>query len=348
MQAVVKNSPVPGVTYMQIDKPVPNPDEVLIQVEAAAICGTDMHYYTWNKNGQDFAAKYNIQWPLVLGHECAGTIVEVGSAVTTHKVGQRVALETHIPCGSCYQCQNDMSYNCANMQIYGTSCSGCFADYAVAPAKVAFVLPDAISFEEGALLEPTGVAMRAAEQAQVQPGDTVVVNGCGPIGLLTIMVLKAGNAARVIATDLDEYRLDLAKKLGAITINVKNQDAVAEIQALTADRRGADCVIETSGAAVAYRTVFDFIRLEGTLITVGHPGGEVPINIMSNINTKGLTIKGVFGRRIWGTWWNTTSLMAAKRINVLDVVTHRFKFSACNEAFAQVENGAGKILFVKD
>lgn len=348
MQAIIKSGPVPGVTYAELEKPVPKPDEVLIKVEAASICGTDMHYYTWNKSGQDFAAKYNIKWPLVLGHECSGTIVEMGSDVKNRQVGERVAIETHIPCGECYQCQNDMSYNCSHMSIYGTSCNGCFAEYALAPAKVAFVLPDEISFEEGALLEPGGVAMRGVERAEVQPGDTVVVNGCGPIGLLTVMILLACNAARVIAVDLDEYRLGLAGKLGAIPVNAKTQDAVSLIREMTRNRGGADCVIETSGAAAAYKNIFDFIRLEGRLVTVGHPGGEVPINIMSSINTKGLTIKGVFGRRIWGTWWNLTALIAARKINILDVVTHRFPLSACDAAFEQVTHGAGKILFVKD
>jgi len=346
MKAIIKTGAYPGVTYADIDKSSPKADEVLIKVEAAAICGTDMHYYHWNQGGQDFAKKFNVQWPLVLGHECSGTIVEVGSNVSSLSVGQRVALETHIPCGVCYQCQNDMPHNCADMGVYGTSYNGCFAEYALAPAKVAFVLPENVSFEEGALLEPGGVAMRAVEEGQVKPGDTVVVNGCGPVGLLAVMILKSGNAANVIATDIDEYRLNMAKKMGAITINVKTQDPVEEIKKLTAQRGGADLVIEMSGSAASYKNLFDFIRLEGRLVTVGHPGGAIPINLMTDINLKGLQIKGVFGRRIWSTWWNLTSLISAKRINILDVVTHRFGFSDCDKAFEQVTKGAGKVLFI--
>jgi len=349
MKAIVKSVPQPGVIEL-IEKPVPKPGpgEVLIKVAAAAICGTDMHYYHWNKAGQDFGAKYNIQFPFVLGHECSGTIVEVGEGVTDRKVGQRVAIETHIPCGKCYQCENDMAYNCANMAIYGTSTDGCFSEYALAPAKVTFVMPDEMSFEEGALLEPTGVAMRAVEKANVQPGDTVVVNGCGPIGMLAVLILKGGNAARVIATDLDDYRLSIAEKLGAITINPSKEDAVAKVKELTASRGGADVVLECSGAAPAYKTIFDFLRLEGRLVTVGHPGGEIPINVAGNINTKGVTMTGVFGRRIWGTWWNVAGLIAAKKINVLDVVTHRFTLDQCNEAFAQGAKGSGKVLFLME
>lgn len=345
MKAIVKPGPKPGIALAELPVPAPRPGEVLIKVESAAICGTDMHYYHWNKSGQDFGTKFNIRWPLVLGHECAGTIVEVGEGVTDRKAGQRVALETHIPCGTCYSCQNDMAHNCSRMDIYGTSVDGCFAEYALAPSKVAFALPDGMSFEEGSLLEPAGVAMRAVEECGVQPGDTVVVNGCGPIGLLTVLILKAGNAARVIATDLDEYRLGIAEKLGAITIHAGKENTVARIQGLTAGRGGADAVIEASGAASAYGTIFDFLRLEGRFISVGHPGGDVPINITQNVNTKGLALKGVFGRRIWRTWWNLSSLITAKKVNVLDVVTHRFSLDQCGEAFEQAAKGAGKILF---
>lgn len=346
MKAIVKECPEPGVKLKQLPVPEPGPDEVLIKVEAAAICGTDMHYYHWNKAGQGFAEKFNVQWPLILGHECSGTIVKVGANVTDREIGQRVAVETHIFCGKCFNCQNGMAHNCSDMGIYGTSCSGCFAEYALVPAKVAFVIPDEMSFEEAALLEPAGVAMRAVEESKVQPGDTVVVNGCGPIGLLAILILKAGNAARVIATDLDEYRLGLAEKLGAIVINPAKENAVERIRELCADRGGADVVIETSGAAPAYRTIFDFIRLEGGLVTVGHPGGEVPINIADKVNTKGLWLKGIFGRRIWNTWWNVASLITSKKINVMDVVTHTFTLEQCQEAFEQSSKGAGKILFV--
>jgi len=346
MKAIVKSGPEPGIELRELPIPEPGPGEVLIKIEAAAICGTDMHYYHWNKAGQDFANKFNVQWPLILGHECGGTIVKVGEGVTDREVGQRVALETHIPCGKCFSCQNDMPHNCSDMAIYGTSTNGCFAEYALAPAKVAFVIPDEMSFEEAALLEPAGVAMRAVEECDVQPGDTIVVNGCGPIGLLAVLILKAGNAARVIATDLDEYRLGLARNLGAIVINPAKEDAVARVKELCADRGGADAVIETSGAAPAYKTIFDFIRLEGALITVGHPGGEVPINVTANINTKGLRLKGIFGRRIWKTWWHVSSLITAKKINVLDVVTHRFTLDQCQEAFEQSTKGSGKILFI--
>jgi threonine 3-dehydrogenase len=233
------------------------------------------------------------------------------------------------------------------MSIYGTSCNGCFAAYTTVDERATFVLPDEMSFEEGALLEPAGVAMRAVEEASIVPGDTVVVNGCGPIGLMAIPILFASGAANVIAVDLDEYRLGMASKFGAVTINAKNQNPVEVIQQLTKNRGGADVVIELSGAASAYENIFDFLRLEGCLITVGHPSGPVSISIQKSVNLKGIRIRGVFGRRIWSTWWNLSSLITSKKVNILDVATHRYHFSQYQEAFDQIKMGAGKILFIK-
>lgn len=348
MKAVVKTRAEEGLEYLDVPKPQPKPNEVLIKVSAASICGTDIHYYKWDESGRNFGESFGIQFPFVLGHEFAGTIVEVGSAVTTRKVGQRVAVETHIPCGKCFQCENGEAHNCSDMGIYGTSCNGCFAPYAVADEKVTFVLPDQVSFEEGALLEPGGVAMRAVEEACIEPGDTVVVNGCGPIGLLTVLIAQASGAGKVIATDMDDYRLGMAKEFGAVALNIRECDVLKEVKALTSLRGGADVVIETSGAVKAYETIFDMIRLEGRIVTVGHPGEKVAINWTSCVNLKGASIKGIFGRRIWSTWHHLTSLMANKKVNLLDVVTHRFKFEQFDEAFKQTKLGAGKILFVND
>jgi threonine 3-dehydrogenase len=348
MKAIVKNSAEIGLMYTEVLKPVPKPNEVLIEVEAASICGTDIHYYKWDQNARDFAEKFNVQFPFIIGHEFSGTIVALGSAVTTRTIGQRVAIETHIPCGTCFQCENDEAHNCANMSVYGTSCNGCFAMYAVADEKIAFVLPDEVSFEEGALLEPGGVAMRAVEEAEIMPGDTVVINGCGPIGLMAIQIAYAAGAARVIAFDMDEYRLNMAREFGAAAFNITKDNAVEKVRELTKPRGGADVVIELSGSVKAYDTIFDMIRLEGRIVTVGHPGGPVSVNVTKSINLKGTRIKGIFGRRIWSTWHHLTSLMASGKVDLLKVVTHRFAFVEYEEAFQQISRGAGKILFLKE
>jgi len=347
VKAIVKTGENKGFSYMDVEKPQPKPNEVLFEVEAAAICGTDIHYYHWNQAAKNFASKFNVKFPFIVGHECSGTVVETGSDVKSVKVGDRISLETHIPCGQCFQCQNGNPHNCMRMDIYGTSCNGSFAEFALAPESVVFKLSDNVSFEEGALFEPAGVAMHAVERAQLDPGDTALVLGCGPIGLLSVMTLLTCGAARVIAVDIDDYKLDLAKKMGAITVNSTKEDVASVVAQHTSRRGGVDVILEMTGNTAVYETLFDYLRLEGRLVTVGHPGGTVPINITQNINLKGANIKGIFGRRIWETWWKLSSLVDAGRIKVLDVVTHRFKFEQVNEAFEQVNKGAGKILFVK-
>lgn len=347
MKAIVKTGENKGFSYMEVEKPKPKPNEVLFEVKAAAICGTDIHYYHWNQSAKDFASKFNVKFPFIVGHECAGTVVEIGSDVKRVKIGDRISLETHIPCGQCFQCQNDNAHNCMHMDVYGTSCNGCFSDFALAPESVVFKLSDNVSFEEGALFEPAGVAMHAVERAQLEPGDTVLVFGCGAIGLLTTMTLLACGAARVIAVDIDEYRLALARKLGAIAVNSAKEDLAAIVSKYTSRRGGVDVILEMTGNTKVYETLFNYLRLEGRIVTVGHPGGTVAVNITQSINLKGANIKGLFGRRIWETWWKMSSMVDAGRIKVLDVVTHRFKFEQVNEAFEQVNKGAGKILFIK-
>lgn len=348
MKAVIKTGPVPGAIYTDVERPKPKPDEVLIEVRACAVCGTDLGLYKWNKEGQQWASNFNVTWPLTLGHEFSGVIVEMGEAVKDRHIGQRVALETHMPCFHCYNCENDMSYNCMDMGAYGTTYNGSFADYAMGPANLTYPLPDEMSFEVGALLEGGGAAMRAVEEAHVQPGETVVVSGCGAIGLFAIMILKSGNAARVIATDMDEYRLNLARQFGAIAINITKDDPVKAIKELTARRGGADVVIEASGAAAAYNSLFKYLRREGRLVTVGHPGGEIHVNWMNDVNLKGISIKGIFGRKIWKTWYELTDLETSGRINLIDVVTHRFPLSQTLEGFEQCSKGAGKVMILPD
>lgn len=347
MYALVKKDKAFGAHYCEVADPTPKQGEVKIEVEAAAICGTDIHYYNWDQAAESFASNFKVNFPLILGHEFSGTIVEIGPGVTDKKVGDRVAIETHIPCGKCFQCQNDNAHNCMNMGVYGTTCDGAFAKYAIAPACVAFALSDDIGFEEGALFEPAGVAMRGIEEAHIQPGDTVLIYGCGPIALMAIQMAQVCGASKVIAIDINEYRIEMAKKLGAVAINATTQDVVAAVQDLTRTKRGVDVVLELTGSNAVYKTLFDLIRLEGRLVTIGHPAGEVPINITKNINLKGLSVKGVFGRRIWSTWCHLASLVETKKIDILSVVTHRFKIADHEAAFEKTHGDAGKILFIK-
>ncbi|MEA4816369.1 MAG: alcohol dehydrogenase catalytic domain-containing protein [Lachnospiraceae bacterium] len=348
MKAILKTGEGVGFSYEEIEKPSPKANEVLIDVKAAAICGTDIHYYHWNQAAKNFVANFNVGFPFIVGHECGGVIAEVGSDVKNFKVGDKVSLETHIYCGKCYQCQNDMANNCQHMEIYGASYPGCFADYALAPENILFKLPDSVSFEEGALFEPAGVAMHAIEKAELMPGDTVLVMGCGAVGLFAVKILLACGASRVIAADIDTYRLDMAKKFGAIAVNTAKEDLGRIVSELTEKRGGVDVILEMTGSPKVYEKLFSYLRPEGRVVTVGHPGENVSINITQSINLKGARIKGVFGRRIWETWWKLSSLVESGKVNLLDVVTHRFAFSDYEKAFEQIPKGAGKILFIKE
>lgn len=348
MKAVIKKSQAPGLEYVDIPEKSPLPGWVKLKVLAASICGTDIHYNKWDATAKSFVDKFKVTLPFILGHECCGEIVEIGDGVKGFKPGDRVSLETHIPCGYCFQCQNGMAHNCANMDLYGTNVDGCFAEYALAPASVAFKLPDVVSNEEGAMLEPAGVAMRAVEEGKVLPGDTVLVYGCGPIGLMAMQLLRHCNAAKVIAVDIDDFRLEMAKKYGAETINGRKENVVERVREMSSARRGVDVLLELTGSSKVYDSMFEMIRLEGRLVTIGHPGDKVSIDIVKSVNFQGLEWKGVFGRRIWETWWKLTAMIAAKKMEVLDVVTHRFRFADFQKAFEQVDKGAGKILFVNE
>ncbi len=346
MKALLKTSAKPGLEYAEVREVIPGPGEVKFRVKAAAICGTDVHFNRWDKSAVNFQESFGMKFPFVVGHECAGEVVEVGTGVRGFRPGDRISLETHIPCGQCYQCQNGMAHNCTDMLLYGATTDGCFGDYALAPASVAFRLPDEVSDEEGAMFEPAGVAMRAVEEGNILPGDTVLVYGCGPIGLMTAQLLRSCGAARVIAVDLDDFRLGMAAKYGAETVNGARENVGERVAALTRARRGVDVLLEMTGSDKVYDGLFNLIRPEGRLVSVGHPGVPVTVDITKSINFRGISWKGVFGRRIWFTWWKLAAMVAAKKLNVLDIVTHRFAFSQFREAFEQVDKGAGKILFV--
>lgn len=345
MRAVIKSERAPGCECVEMPKPSPKADEVLVEVKATAICGTDINYWKWNDGAAAFADQYGVKFPFVLGHECSGVVVEVGSEVEDIAVGDRVAFETHIYCGKCYQCRTGQAHNCQNLKIYGTSCDGCFAEYATAPANVCFKLPESVGWEEGALFEPAGVAMHAVQLSDVRPGDTVLVYGCGAIGQMATQIVLASGAGKVIAVDIDEGKVEMARGYGAIGVNTNTTDLMEVVKANTADRGGVDVIIEVTGAAPVYEKLFDYLRTEGHIVTIAHPGRPVAINVTKNINTKGATWRGTFGRHIWDTWYELCGLVENKKIDLSKVITHRFAFEQCNEAFEATAH-AGKVLFI--
>lgn len=348
MRAIMKMDRAPGVKFVDIKKPTPKDDEILFQVKAAAICGTDYSAWKWNKAGEMFSEKYEAQYPFILGHECCGVITELGKNVTGFQIGDRISLETHIYCGDCYQCRHGDKHNCQHLKIYGISCDGCFAEYATVPAKCAFRLPATVSFEQGALFEPAGVAMFALQEADIHPGDVVMIYGCGPIGQMAIQLALACGAGTVIAVDIDDYKAELARNLGAVAVNSMKQDIGEVVKQYCSERGGVDVIMEISGASTIYDTMADYLRKEGKIMLLAHPGDRVSFDIMKTMHHSGATIRGIFGRRIWSSWHALTELVESGKVDLTKVITHRFPLSAGNKAFEQISAGAGKVLFLPE
>jgi threonine 3-dehydrogenase len=349
MKAIAKIQPGKGASLIDLPIPTPTDNEVLIKVECSAICGGDIHHYHWSQSAISFFPP-DIAFPILMGHEMAGTIVAVGDKVSESRIGQRVAYETHPYCGECYLCRTGNKNLCLNMDNFkkyrnGSACA-CFAEYKLAMENMLYVLPDNITFEEGALYEPGGVAMYAMEESHMAPGDVVVIYGCGPIGLMTMQVCKACGAGAVIGIDINEFRLNMAGKYADVVINGAKEPTLEIIREIAQAHGGADVIVETTAAASIYETMFEMARPEAHIILVGHPGGAVPINVMKYIGLKGLNIKGNYGRKLWSSWDKLNALQASQRLDLLETVTHRFTLEQYDEAFETSTKDSGKILFI--
>jgi threonine 3-dehydrogenase len=340
MKAIAKTKPEKGAALIDLPIPAPIDNEVLIKVECTAICGGDIHLYDWDMS----VLQPDIVFPFVLGHEMAGTIVAVGDRVSKSRIGQRVAFETHPHCGECYMCRTGNKHLCLNMGNYGKYLYSCFADYKLATDNMLYVLPDNISFEQGALYEPGGVAMYAVEDSHMNSGDVVVVYGCGAIGLMTMQIFKACGAGTVIGIDVNDFRVNMARKYADVVINGAKEPALEIVRELSEAHGGADVIVEATAAPSVYHTMFEMARPQAHIILIGYPN-EVPIQVGKDIGVKCLNIKGHYGRLIWSTWEKLNALLSSKRIDLLDTVTHRFTMEQYEEAFETSMKESGKILF---
>jgi threonine 3-dehydrogenase len=347
MKAVAKAKLGRGASLIDLPIPTPADNEVLIKVECSAICGSDINFYKWAPSEVSFFLGPNMELPCVMGHEMAGTIVAVGDKVSQSRIGQRVAFETHPYCGECYLCRMGNEHVCLdiNSNNFRKYRNAAFAEYKLATENMLYVLPDNISFEQGALYEPGGVAMYAVEDSQMDPGDVVVVYGCGPIGLMAMQIFKACGAGTVIGIDINEFRVNMVRKYADVAINGAKEPVLDIVREISRERGGADIIVEVTGAASVYETMFQMARPEAHIVLIGHPE-EVPIKVRRDIGLKCLNIKGHFGRRLWSTWNKLNALQVSKRIALLDTVTHRFTLEEYKEAFETSMKDAGKILFI--
>lgn len=326
MQALVLERPG-ELRLREIDLPTtPGPDEALIAVHTVGICGSDVHYYTHGAIGQ-----FVVSEPLVLGHEASGVVAAVGANVTAFQPGDRVCMEPGIP---------DLSSRASRLGKYNLDPSvrfwatppihGVLRPLVVHPAAFTYKLPDNVSFGEGAMVEPLAVGMHAATKAQIQPGDVAVVQGAGPIGIFTALCALAGGCSRIILTDIQQPKLDLAASLGAITpVNVAQQDVVEVVKDLT-DGWGADIVFEATGNAAAAAGVFEPLCPGGRVVFIGMPEGRVALDIVA-AQAKEARIETVF--RYVNVYPRALALMASGKLNVKPLITDVFPFDQAVDAF---------------
>ena len=339
MKALRKTRPERGAELVDIPVPEVGPDEVLVKVKAAAICGTDIHIYAWN----DYAQQ-RIKPPMTFGHEICAEVVQVGARVSHLKVGDQIAAETHIPCGHCYQCRIGNAHNCLNMKLLGLTWDGVFAEYQKVPANVCFPLPESIPMEIGALFEPAGVSVHALQRAGNVAANSAIVCGAGPVGLVVIQLLMLYGATRVVALDLNPYRLKLAEKLGAIPIDPRTTDVPKFCQDTFRHTGGVDVAFETSGSSSVHTMLFESLRREGRMVTVGHPGKEVAVDVAAYINKKGITLSGIFGRRVWDTWETLLALLESGRLDLSWIITHRLPFEDFGKGIELLSGDAAKVI----
>ncbi|HEV8335014.1 MAG TPA: L-threonine 3-dehydrogenase [Candidatus Polarisedimenticolia bacterium] len=338
MGAVVKSRASAGAEWKQVPVPQVGPEDILIEVKAASICGTDLHIYQW-----DEWASQRIHIPQVMGHETAGEVVETGKEVTTVKVGDYVSVETHITCGTCYPCRVGRAEVCSNVKIVGVDTDGSFARYLKLPARCAWKNDRSLPPEIAALQEPLGNAVDTVMAEDVS-GKTVVVLGAGPVGLLAMGVARASGASVIFATDISDYRLGLAKKMGAThTFNPKRDRVVEAVMDLTRGD-GVDVVIEMSGNPDALAQGFKVLAPGGRLSLLGLSHGPVRIDLNNAVILKGARIYGITGRKIFTTWYKSSRLLTSGILDLNPLLTHRLPVTQFAAAMDLMQKGeCGKI-----
>lgn len=281
-----------------------------------------------------------------MGHEFCGTVLDVGENLKHIKVGDRVCAETHISCGTCEQCRRGRPHICDRLMLFSKTGAGCFSEYTTVTERCLVKVPDFLSDMEGALLEPFGVAVRAVETAQVQ-GKSILIQGCGPLGLMAIQVAAAMGAGRIFAVDLDPYRLKLAKELGAdYALNSEAGDVAEQVLDLTGGL-GVHSVCEFTGNIQAVKKGFECLSKAGIYVFVGLPSQTLDVDVVRNLINRELVMRGCYGRELPHTWDVAFDLLASSKIDLSKVVTHQFKLQDYEKAFETAESRqCGKIQFV--
>ncbi len=337
MKALVKKEAKEGLWLMDIPEPAFGPRVVLIRIKRTSICGTDVHIWKWD----DWAAK-TIPVGMNVGHEYLGVIEKVGADVRHLKVGQRVSGEGHIVCGTCRNCRAGRRHLCPNTQGVGINRPGAFAELLALPAENVVAIPDDISDDVAAVFDPLGNAVHTALSFDLV-GEDVLITGAGPIGIMAIAIAKAAGARKIVITDVNPWRLELARKLGPTkAVDVSKQD-LRQVQKDLGMTEGFDVAMEMSGNARALDTILDNMACGGRIALLGIIPGTAAID-WNKVIFKGLHLKGIYGREMYETWYKMIALVQSG-MDITPVITHRLPYNGFEQGFAAMLSGqSGKVV----
>ena len=340
MKALRKTRPERGAQLESVHIPAFGPKDVLVRVRAASICGTDLHIYGWDK----WSAS-RIHPPMTFGHEFCGTVERVGGEVKSVKPGDFVSAEMHLNCGHCRQCRVGQPHVCQNLKIIGIDLDGCFAEFVRIPATNIWKIDAAIPEHYAAILDPLGNAVHTVLAGEIA-GQTVAVTGCGPIGLMAIAVAKACGCSTIFATEVNAHRRAMAAKMGADrAFDPAKENVVEEVHAAT-DGTGVDVLLEMSGHPAAIQQGFQMLRAGGRASLLGLPSQKIELDLLADVIFKGATVQGIFGRRMFETWVQMTTLLKDGKLNLEPLFGERLGLDRFAQAFDLLQGGlAGKILF---
>lgn len=338
MRAVVKPAPGEGLALVEVPVPAIAPDDVLIRVAAASICGTDVHIYNW-----DAWSAARIQPPVTLGHEFAGTVAAVGASVVDLPLGTPVSAEGHIVNPGARHVVAGQEHLAKDMVVVGIDRPGAFADYVAVPRRNVWVNPPNLDPEIASLQDPFGNAVHTVH-AQAVAGRTVLITGAGLIGLMAIPVARAAGAAAVFVTDVNPKRLAMADALGA-DLALDARAAPADAVMAATGGAGVDVLLEMSGNAAAIDQGLTLLRPGGDAALLGLPGKPIEVNWSDLLVTKGATVRGIYGRRMWETWHQMRALLGTGAVDLRPLITHRFALDDFQAAFDVMRSGeSGKVI----
>jgi len=337
LKAIVKTKREPGLELIDVPMPEVGKNDVLVKIQKTAICGTDVHIYDWDEWSQK-----TIPVPMIIGHEFVGTIAEVGSNVEGFEIGQLVSGEGHVICGKCRNCLAGRRHLCKNTKGIGVNMTGVFAEYAVIPASNIWICDPSIPAEYFSIFDPLGNAVHTALSFDII-GEDVLVTGAGPIGLMSVAIAKHVGARNIVVTDINPYRLNLAKEMGATRVVDVRTEKLEDVMQELGMQEGFDVGLEMSGSPLAFNDMVNTMVNGGGIALLGIHGSDVSID-WGKVIFNSLKIKGIYGREMYETWYKMGAMLQSG-LDISKVITHKFKYTDFEKGFEIMKSGnSGKII----